>query len=95
MKGLESLESTQGKLQGYRPSPEPPCWSQSNLRVPTRVNDVAIGSSRSKNSTFSYGTAWAQRFSSLTSIMAPVQTCTKQTVVGNTYFKVFFHHCQF
>ena len=40
MKDLESLESTQGKLQGDRPSPETPCWSQSNLRVPTRVNDV-------------------------------------------------------
>ena len=37
MKDLESLESTQGKLQGDRPPPETPCRSQSNLRVPTRV----------------------------------------------------------
>ena len=49
-----------------------------------------IGSIRSKNSTFSYGTAWALRFRSLTPIMAPVQISKKQTVVGNTYFKVFF-----
>ena len=49
-----------------------------------------IGSIRSKNSTFCYGTAWALRFRSLTPIMAPVQISKKQTVVGNTYFKVFF-----
>ena len=31
-----------------------------------------------------------------TPIMAPVQISKKQTVVGNTYFKVFFfYHCQF
>ena len=94
MKDLESLESTQGKLQGDRPSPETPCWSQSNLRVPHELMTL-IGSIRSKNSTFCYGAAWALRFRSLTPIMAPVQISKKQTVVGNTYFKVFFHHCQF
>lgn len=40
MKHLESLESTQVKLQGDRPSPETPRGSLSNLRVPAQVNDV-------------------------------------------------------
>ena len=36
MKPLESLESTQVKLQGDRPSPKNPRGSQSNLRIPRR-----------------------------------------------------------
>ena len=40
MKHFESLESTQPKLQGGRPSPETPRGSQSDLRVLAWVNDV-------------------------------------------------------
>jgi len=40
MKHLEILDSTEVKLQGGRSSPETPRGSQSNLRVPARVNDV-------------------------------------------------------
>ena len=56
IKHLESLESTQVKLQGDCPSLKTPRGSQSNLRVPVRVNDVEGGAKKicSKKSTFDY-----------------------------------------
>lgn len=76
MKHLESLESTQVKLQGDRPSPETPRGSLSNLRVPARVNDVESYTMCSKNSAFDYfdGAAWTPRLRSPSSIMAPART---------------------
>ena len=46
IKHLESSESTQVKLQGDCPSLKTPRGSQSNLRVPVRVNDVEGGAKK-------------------------------------------------
>ena len=51
---LESLESTQVKLQNDPPSPEIPHESRANLRVPAQLNDIKGGAICSKNSTFHY-----------------------------------------
>ena len=42
-------------------SPETPCGSLSNLRVPARVNNVESGSILAKNSGISHGSAWTRR----------------------------------
>ena len=76
MKHLESLESSQVKLQGDRPSPETPRGSLSNLRAPARVYDVESYAMCSKNRALDYfdGTAWTPRLRSPSSIMTPVGT---------------------
>ena len=88
MKHMESLQNTQVKLQGDRPSPETPPSETPFLPVrltapgsprmtgPQRVNVVESGAICSKNGTFEYfdGTAWTPRLRSPIPIMVSVAT---------------------
>ena len=54
-----------------------------------------IGSIRSKNSTFSYGTAWALRFGLLLRLWLQYKSVKNKQLWVISILKPFFHHCQF